>query len=344
MSAIDITLLQETAVKRQAELKMLPYAVLANVLGMHGMNLMPGIVNKDVVTNFLRKRGIAAPYAVGQVIVNKDLGKAQERTLAVEKAYASLKDNINNYKKTAVVSPDALLGSNKTKAHPWERVMTIEACKTFAEDILDALFPGERDLDDPSPLGCFDGFDTIINNDISSGMIAVGQGNFITGIGNIQLPVAGDETDSDAYDQLLSFFRKAHKDLRGSQCLLIVPYGMGDAYDSAFFNKHRFNAPLDAYGRSILEGSEGKCSIVRSHVMGSGQRIILTVPGNFDFGMNTQGDEDFCQVRQPYEDPNEVQFWIQGDYGCRIRSVHQKVFQINDGTPVANALSGDYVS
>jgi hypothetical protein len=321
---------------------MLPYAVLATVLGMHGMNLMPGIVNKDVVTNFLRKRGLAAPYAVGQTIVNKDLGKAQERTLAVEKAYASLKDNINNYKKTAVVAPDALLGANKTKQHPWEMVMTTEACKTFAEDILDALFPGERNLSDLTPLGCFDGYDTIIADDISAGRIATGEGNFITGLGDITLP--SDESDVDAFNQLLSFFRSADPQLRASKTLLLVPYGIADAYDSAFFNKHKYIAPLDAYGRTILTGSEGKCSIVRSNIMGSGQRIILTVEGNFDFGMNTQGDEDFVQVRQPYEDPNEVQFWIQGDYGCRIRSVHKKVFQINDGTPVANALSGDYVS
>jgi hypothetical protein len=58
--------------------------------------------------------------------------------------------------------------------------------------------------------------------------------------------------------------------------------------------------------------------------------------------MDTLGDEAFVQVRNPYEDPNLVQFWIQGKYGTRIRELHEKAFQINEGSPVANTLSGDY--
>ena len=113
-------------------------------------------------------------------------------------------------------------------------------------------------------------------------------------------------------------------------------------YDDAFFNKFRSKPTADEYGRIDLYGSGGKCKIIRSTIMGTGQRIILTVPGNLDFGMDTLGDEDFVQVRHPYEDPNYVQFWIQGKYGTRIRSIHEKVFQVNDGTPVGLQLSGDY--
>jgi len=340
MATVDITGLQETAIRYQKDLRMLPYAVMAQVLGMHGINLLPGIQNKDIVSYFERKQGIALPYAVGLTVENKDLGKAIERTLSVEKAYASVKDNINNYKKT-VVGPDVLLGKNKTKEHPWQLLMLQNIVKTFGEDLLDALFPGERDTDDQSPLGCFDGFDTIIDADITSGLISTGKGNRVS-TGAIASPA--DESDVDAFNLLLLFWRSAHPQLRMADSILLVPYGIGDSYDSAHFNKFRMKPSVDSYGASILEGSGGKCRIVRSSIMGTGQRIILTVPGNFDFGMNTTGDDEFVQVRTPYTDPNEIQFWIQGDYGCRIRSVHEKVFQINDGTPVANAMSGDYVS
>ena len=149
---------------------------------------------------------------------------------------------------------------------------------------------------------------------------------------------------TDAFDIILDFYQHAQKMLRQADSRLYLPFDLGDAYDMAYFNKFKFKPTMDNYGRSILEGSGGKCTIVRSAIMGTGQRIILTVPGNFDFGMNTLGDEDFVQVRNPYEDPNEIQFWIQGDYGCRIRSYHEKAFLVNDGSPVANALSGDYVS
>ncbi len=340
MATIDITALQESAIRYQRDLKYLPYAVLAEVLGLHGINLLPGIQNKDVVTNFLRKRGIARPYVAGATVDNQDAGKADESVLTVEKAYASLKDNINNYKKT-VVGPDVLLGKNQTKEHPWQLVMLMTAVRTFSEDLLDALFPGERDTSDLSPAGCFDGFDTIINDAITAGKIRQSLNNTRV-TSTVSKPA--DNSETDAFDILLGFYQGANKFLRQANSVLLIPFDMGDAYDMAYFNKFKYKPTMDNYGRPLLEGSSGRCSIVRSAPMGAGQRIILTVPGNLDFGMNTLGDEDFVQVRQPYEDPNDIQFWIQGDYGCRIRSFNEKVFMVNNGSPVANDLSGDYVS
>lgn len=340
MAAIDITSLTESAIRYQKDLKYLPYAVMKETIGAHGINLMPGIQNKDVVTNFLRKRGIARPYTVGLTVDDQDAGKAEESVLTVEKAYASVKDNINNYKKT-VVGPDVLLGKNQTKEHPWQLVMLQTIVRTFGEDMLDALFPGERNTSDLSPLGCFDGFDTIINDAITASKIRVSLGNYIATSAIVK---PSDNSGTDAFDYILEFYQKADKKLRDAQTMLLLPYDLGDAYDMAYFNKFKYKPSMDNYGRSILEGSAGKCTIVRSAIMGSGQRIILTVPGNLDFGMNTEGDEDFVQVRTPYSDPNEIQFWIQGDYGCRIRSFNQKVFQVNSGSPVANAMSGDYIS
>jgi hypothetical protein len=61
MSTVDLTSLAETAIRRQKDLKMLPYAVLRETLGVHGINLLPGIQNKDVLTDFLRKAGIMKP-------------------------------------------------------------------------------------------------------------------------------------------------------------------------------------------------------------------------------------------------------------------------------------------
>ena len=343
MTAIDITSLNESAIRYQKDLKMLPYAVMSEVLGAHGMNLLPGIQNKDIITNFLRKRGLARPYAVGLTVDNQDAGKAEESVLTVEKAYASVKDNINNYKKT-VVGPDVLLGKNQSKEHPWQLIMLQTIVRTFGEDLLDALFPGERNLSDISPLGCFDGFDTIIDALITASKVKTANGNYFP-TETIAKP-SGETLDTDtvAFNIILDFYQHAHKMLRQAESRLYLPFDLGDAYDMAYFNKFKFKPTMDNYGRSILEGSGGKCTIVRSAIMGTGQRIILTVPGNFDFGMNTLGDEDFIQVRNPYEDPNEIQFWIQGDYGCRIRSYHEKAFLVNDGSPVANALSGDYVS
>lgn len=337
---VDITSLSETAVRRQQDLKMLPYAVLRIVLGVHGINLMPGIQNKDVITSFKRKSGIFRPYATDIEISHSDVGKAEEATLEVKQAFASVKDNIQNYR-TISVGPDTLLGKNKSKKHPWQMVMLLAIVRTFGEDIIDALFPAIRDITDQSPTGAFDGFDTIIDAKIADGSIAAAHGNYVA-TGAIAAPA--DENDTDAADILLEFWRSAHPRFKEGKSQLLLPSDIADHYDDAFFNKYKTKPIVDEYNRSVLHGSGGKCTIVRSTAMGTGQRIMLTAPGILDFGMDTMGDETFVQVRNPYEDPNLVQFWIQGSYGTRIREVHEKVFQVNDGVPVANALSGDYIS
>lgn len=338
MSTVDISLLAETAIRRQQDLKMLPYAILRETLGVHGINLLPGIQNKDVLTSFYRKQGIMKPYATNVAITDADVGKALEMTLEVQTAYASVKDNIQNYK-TISVGPDVLLGKNQSKTHPWQMTMLMAIVRTFGEDILDALFPAERDTGDQSPTGAFDGFDTLIDDFVSGGEISAALGNQVT-TGTLEAP--SSETDYDPADQLLDFYRSAHPLLKSIPSNLLVPYNIADYYDDAYFNKYKHKPVVDEYNRTELHGTGGKCKIIRSNVMGTGQRIMLTVPGNLDFGMDTLGDEAFVQVRNPYEDPNLVQFWIQGKYGTRIRELHRKVFQINEGAPVANTLSGDY--
>ena len=337
MSVVDISTLAATAINRQKDFKMLPYEVLANVLGIHGINLLPGVQYKDTITDFLRKQGIMQPYVIG-TLNNSDVGKAQEMTLEVKPAYASVKDNIQNYL-TTIIGPDVLLGKNKTKKHPWEVTMISSIIKTFAEDILDCLFQGERDDSGTTPLDAFDGYDTKIDGFITDGTITGGKNNYRP-TGSIIAPTS--DTDYDAYEALLDFYRGGNAMLRNKESLLYVPVGIGDAYDDAHFNKFRNKPTTDEYGRVELTGSGGKCKIVRSNIMGTGQRIIQTVPGNFDFGMDSLGDESFVQVRNPFEDPNYVQFWLQAKYGTRIRSIHEKVFQVNEGSAVGVQLSGDY--
>jgi len=112
MAVIDISTLLETANLIDRELKHLPYIELRQTLGVHGINLIQNIQNKDTITNFFRKGGIAKPYVPGTVEDN-DLADTQERVLQVEKAYANVIDEPSRFKKT-IVGPD--IYSVKTKA------------------------------------------------------------------------------------------------------------------------------------------------------------------------------------------------------------------------------------
>ncbi len=100
---------------------------------------------------------------------------------------------------------------------------------------------------------------------------------------------------------------------------------------------------------SLLTQLREDCSIpnlqiVSHYALGVGDRLVLTEPGNLDLGMNTFSDTGFVQVRNPYENPNYVQFWMQWEIGMRVKNLHKRGFMMSDGTVTANPLSGDYVS
>jgi hypothetical protein len=152
-------------------------------------------------------------------------------------------------------------------------------------------------------------------------------------------------TDVEAFDQLWELWANAHPALKKANTIMQVPFDVYIAFQQAHFNKFKYAPKPDEFQRYVLEGTGGRCKIVPSSFMGTGDRVILTVPGNFDFGMDSMKDMQFVQVRNPYEDPNYVQFWIQGSYGVRINSVNEKVFCVNDGTPIhTTSFAGDYDS
>ena len=346
MSVVNVSALVETAIKYQKDFNTLPYAILGPQLAAIGIGLRQ-VANKDVITNMRRKGGLLRPYAVGQAIENQaEIMRFNQRTLKVEKAYMSMKDNILNYQDKKILNkPQAGSGINKTKEHPLKQLIVDNIIIPVGEDILDALFFAERDESDLSPMGVFDGYNTIIANDIASGDIAVGKKNLIS-TGDILSPNDPlSATDTAAVDQLVEFVRAANPFLRSKPSLFYLPHKIYLFAIDALENKlkHKPDATLKDLENYINEKAGSKVKIIVADVFGTGDRIELTRPYNFEFGMETFGDQEFVQVRKDiYPDPNEVNFWLQAMFGTRINDVHEKVFCINDGTPVANSMSGDY--
>lgn len=339
---INTASLNRTAEQYNPVLQVLPYMLLDPVLSELAINLLE-VAYKDTKVTFLRKGNISKPYA-GGVIDYEDLGKPIERSLTVLPAYAALKDHIMNYKSKLITGnvPMATKVDNKTKKHPYEFLVLEEKVKTVAEDIISALFFAERDEADKSPMGMFDGFGTHIANDVLSGEISVAKGNQYK-TGSIIAPTSG--SDTAAYDKLVAFIRAAHPALRKNAVLYISNKTLFHCQD-ALGNKISGKDVLEfevflrhLRGSTFTPG----LNIASSEALGSGDQLILSVPRNLDFGMNTKGDEQFVQVRNPFEDPNIVQFWTQWDAGTRISNIHPKAFLINDGVQVSTELSGDYV-
>jgi hypothetical protein len=341
MGQITVTELSRLAVKYQPDIKMLPYAVMSQVLGEHGINLFPGVQYKDVIISFLRNQGIAKPYAPGLNVANNVIGKIQESELVVEKAYASVKDNIWNYVTKTLVTPNEMLGKNKTKKHPFEVETMMAMVTTFGEDVLDCLFNGTRNISDQTPLGLFDGFETKVENAIIAGQISEANGNYAD---SLTFVAPQNEDDYNAYLRIRDWVRGANPYLLKNAILIIPQLVARYAFD-ALQNKTKGKAATWVDFQEYLNTDcNSNISVKVSRFVGTGDRLYLTTPGNMDFGMNTMADEKFVQIRDIYEDPNDFQYYIQADWGTRWRSFHEKVFYTNTGSLTANQLSGDYIS
>jgi hypothetical protein len=154
------------------------------------------------------------------------------------------------------------------------------------------------------------------------------------------------ESSSKAFDNLIAWLRHVDPKMKNKPLLLRVPNGVLLEVQDALENKLSLKAIEFENLLKHVQFRSGlpQLSIISHYCMGTGNRIHLTTPDNFDFGMNTLSDVDFVQVRDIYEDPNFAQFWMQFGIGTRIVSLNKKVFMTNEGTPVANSLSGDYTA
>ena len=268
--------------------------------------------------------------------------KFREAKLEMKTSVISFKDNIKNYKGKKLMNlPMPGTAENQTKKHPFEELITSNIVKTASEDILDGLWSAEYDITDRTPQGCFDGYDTLIDDMITATEIAAGEGNLVA-TGEIVTPA--NDTDYNAINKLVAFVRSSSHFLKRMGVLYVTKNVYQFAVDALELKFKYKDWGLNDVQRYINEKAGAKVTLIPNDFMGTGDRILLTIPGNLHFGMDTFGDEEFVEVRTPYEDPNAMQFWLQADFGCRIVSIHKKEFQVNDRSGVGASIGGDYVS
>jgi hypothetical protein len=343
MTLVNTASLQRAAEKYNPVLQTLPFMMLQETLSALQVNQME-VAAKDILMQFQRKSGIARPYNSNSAIAYAgEVGKIKERILEVKTSYAALKEHLAAYKdgKLILNTVEAQKIDNQMKKHPLEVQIIGAKIKTIGEDIIDYLFHGEYDDEGTTPADMFDGYNKIIADEIISGAIAEGNKNMVT-TGALLAPVSGD---TDAWDALVDFIRSAHPQLRKNAVLYITDEALFNAID-ALGNKIQYKGVMefDVFQQHLQGTTKSKLQIISDTALGTGSRLMLTAPRTLDFGMNTKSDVDFVQIRNPFEDPNIIQFWTQWDAGCRIRSIHPKEFLVNEQTATALPLSGDYVS
>lgn len=326
-------------------LRTLPYFSLQSFCADLKLNLIQ-VDKEHIIINKRRRANVTGPYRKGaEIKYTEEIGSFYESSLKPELTVARIKDNITGYSEKNVLSNAGEPVDLKSKKHPLERMILDSIVTSHAEDIVFSAFFAERDTSVFSPMTAFNGFFTKLDVAMTEGVISIGAGNLYN-TGEFVAPTS--ESDSEAYEKLVDFVGSGHNLLRSSNGgipQLILSQSVLKAARAALRNKTKyFDLPTIAQLLDQVR-EDAMCPgliFSTSEALGFGSKLILQKVGTMDIGMNTGSSNQFVQVRDIFEDANEVQFWLESAYDTRIRDIHQKVFMTNEMVNTPLNLAGDY--
>ena len=260
-------------------------------------------------------------------------------SLKPELTVSRIKDNIQNYKEKRVISNAGEPVDHVSKRHPLEKTVIDNMVISHTEDVIFSAFFAERNEEVYSPLTAFTGFFPWIDHFKTTSDISLANGNLVpTG-------EFGSGDGVDDYDRLVQFLRQAHPMLKRGAVLYYSSSVELVCKEALRKKTSAFKRPTsEEFWEAVKDDANFPMLQPVSHeAYGTGSALILVKPGMLDLGVNTRRASQFVQVRDIFEDPNDVQFWLQSAYGTRFQDVHRKVFQVNECTNQGVDLAGDYV-
>lgn len=300
------------------------------------IKVITGVQFKKTAMVLSRKGGTSRRKKVG-VRQESKIGYLMERELVAHIIWNRFRHNEDEFQE----KPIPIEGSANFH-YPLAEEFITEIGKEFSDDVYANLFFGDENSEDES-LNYYNGFHTLINNDMAKGLISEANGNLIP---CAVLDAPQTEGDSQAWDDFVKWHDKWPSVLQDADNVIVylgVDYGnnISDAYEQ----KHRSLKSADFLDNGNFKIARyPNITFAPTAKWGNGTRMVATIPGNFELGVNSEGQESFVAVQHGSdEDVKDIIFQIQGIYGCRILDILKRSFVTNGGTIEAgNIERGDY--
>lgn len=338
---VNIDDLTRAAVVYNNVLRELPYFSYQEIAKKLRINVLE-VDGEDVLISKRRKADILRAYKAGLTLGDEqELIKFFEAKLKPELVYAEIKDNVTNYREKKVISNAGEPLNNKTKTHPLEFLILKDMVLSFSEDVIFNMFHAQRNVNQKSAETSFNGFFYKLSLLASAGEISMGNRN-LTATGSF---TPSNDMSHANYTRMVDFLQSAHPLLRRGETLLYASEKVMNTVRDDFRKLVKaFDYPSveQVVEKLRSDANIPGLQIITDESYGTGDQLILTKPGNLDFGVSKDNDKEFVQVRNPYADPNEVQFWIQAAYDTRINDVHEKLLLINEQQNQGITYAGDY--
>lgn len=302
-----------------------------------------GVQYKATKTIMLRKGHTTQKKVVGDSVSNT-IGMLVERKATTSLAWNRYYDNKDNYREFAVAD----VKDNTKFNYPFSEVAMMSCIANYGEDIFDCLWHGDESIDSKDKenpkwyLHVMDGFITYLKKDITRGYINKDFGNFVE-IGVIDAPA--NESDVTAYNEFVKFRNGWHQNLRNAKEVLVYcSEETGAAIARAYKNLNRSIEGVVYNADDTFKFREWRnIIIVPESSYGIGDKLIATVPENFEYLVDSLDSRNGIQVQVGSDkDAFDIAFQPQSVQGTRVLNISSSYFCMSNGSLAPNAVAGDY--
>lgn len=308
------------------------------------IKITAGIQFKDTQFVMNRKGGTARRKVVGEE-VNSQIGYLEERPLVAVLSWGHYTDNEDNY----IETPLPVTGDS-TFSYPLSETAMQAVLMNYAEDLYLNLWWGSL-LNDrkTDPRSLYDGFHALRNADIAKGNISNDNNNLVN-ITAVDLTTRANSLN--AFSVFEEFYMKWSTALRGLDVIVYCSNKMSVALMASYANNYNGNfkvtQEMGADGKPTgnwFAPEYPKVTFAPSSEFGNGDKMIATVPFNFEYGVNTFDSRNHVSIKQGSDrDNKDLIIQVESVQGCRIINKNSNAYCESNGTLTApNTQAGDFM-
>lgn len=307
-----------------------------------GIKITSGIQFKDTQLVMSRKGGTTRRKVAGQEVANK-VGYLEERPLIAKLSWNRYYGNVDSFIETAIPCSGEI-----GYTYPESEAAMTAILANYAEDLSLNLWWGDINRTDERSL--YDGFHTLRNKEIAAGKISKLVGNLIECERIDTNPANLSKTQWQIW---CVFFAKLPIALKKAPKVLVyMSSALGAALAASYAETRNNNATV-----TYEMGSDGRPTgnfyvpefknvvFAPFDDFGVGDKMIVTIPQNFEYGVNTEDARSHVTVQIGSDkDANDVICQIQSVQGTRLLLIMPNSYVESNGTLTETIpQAGDYM-
>ncbi len=193
------------------------------------------------------------------------------------------------------------------------RKMAFLMAQNVSNKFYKAIWTAKRNPQGNTTMDLFNGFATIIDQEIAAKTIASEAGNFAD-LGAINEANVGDKL-LEAYNDAVSEELQSENRIK-----LFLPRQIYNLYNKWYLAEYGSVAYNREFKKTFLEGTDDTVELVPMNGLKDSGKLIFTVRNNMLVGCDQMSDMERVEIRRP-DNPKAIQFFMMLYFGVQLESL-----------------------